>query len=76
MTTFTLYWLDGAKTVCEGDTIQNAFTTAGFGQGAIKALDFYSSDGKDNYIWNGHKWESIKCDTCKFPKFMCICDTD
>ena len=36
-----LYWLDGRTEIIEGDTIADAFTKAGYGMGAIGALDYY-----------------------------------
>lgn len=41
MKKFILHWMDGAKTEVEGRTISEAFTHAGFGAGAIRALDYY-----------------------------------
>ena len=38
---FKLYWLTGKTEIIEGETISQAFTHAGYGAGAIKALDWY-----------------------------------
>jgi hypothetical protein len=59
---FTLYWLDGTRRVVEGKTIEAACTKAGYGAGAIKALDFYANGDTDDYVWNAktHAWDPKK----------------
>lgn len=56
---FTLFWLDGKREVIEGNTIASAFTFAGYGAGAIRALDFYSNGDDTSYIWirKDRTWE-------------------
>jgi hypothetical protein len=49
---FTLYWLDGKHQVVTGETIEQAFTTAGYGAGALKAVDFYIDGDNHEYDWN------------------------
>ena len=39
--TFILYWLDGKSEEVKGNSIGDAFTKAGYSQGAIAALDYY-----------------------------------
>ena len=59
---FKLYWLDGKCEEIEGDSISNAFSNAGYGGGAMRALDFWSdSPDKDNYEWdtNKKKWVNL-----------------
>jgi len=41
MKKFKLYWLDGKEEVVEGTSIADAFMRAGYGNGAIRALDYY-----------------------------------
>lgn len=41
MKTFILHWLDGKTEKVIGVTIADAFTRAGYGGGAIAALDYY-----------------------------------
>lgn len=48
---FTLYWLDGMKEVIEGIDIANAFTRAGYGAGALAALDFHTEGEDNSYEW-------------------------
>lgn len=38
---FILHWLDGKVEEVEGNSISDAFTRAGYGAGAIRALDWY-----------------------------------
>ena len=38
---FRLHWLDGKKEVVEGADIAQAFTLAGYGAGALGALDWW-----------------------------------
>jgi len=56
MKKFTLYWLRGDKTLVEGKTISEAFSKAGYGNGAIPALDFYSEGHIDEYKYINHRW--------------------
>jgi hypothetical protein len=49
MKTFYIYFLDGSKEKSEGINEADAFHRAGFGGGAINAVDVISE--KDNYIW-------------------------
>lgn len=48
---FTLYWLDGKREVVEGNSISEAMTLAGYGGGAVRALDFYADGNDHNYTW-------------------------
>ena len=59
MKKFTLYWLTGDREVVEGYTPSQAMTLAGYSQGAVRALDFYSSGDCNDYQWDGKKWERI-----------------
>jgi hypothetical protein len=59
MKKFTLWWLTGDREVIEGETIANAFSRAGYGGGAMSALDFYSEGEDDSYEYNkeNKRWE-------------------
>lgn len=48
---FTLYWLAGNKQFVAGDSIEHAFTRAGYSGGALKGLDFYKEGFDFNYYW-------------------------
>lgn len=41
MRKFVLHWADGQVETVIGSSIANAFTLAGYGGGAISALDYY-----------------------------------
>lgn len=57
METFILYWLTGEKEIVKGETIEDAFNDAGYGTGALSALDFYSNNPEVKYIWDGETWK-------------------
>lgn len=52
MKNFILYWLTGKTTTVTGNTIQEAMTNAGYGNGALRALDFYDEATEQTYIWD------------------------
>lgn len=41
MAKFKLHWLDGKTEIVTGENIARAFTQAGYGHGALRALDFF-----------------------------------
>ena len=41
MKKFKLYWLDGKVELIYGNTISDAFNKAGYGAGALRALDYH-----------------------------------
>lgn len=49
---FTLYWIHGERKVIKGTSIEDAFTKAGYGVGAIPAIDWY-----DNGVSETHRWD-------------------
>jgi len=53
---FTFFWLDGKREVFEGKDPLDALSKAGYGSGAVRALDFYMSGDDNKYIWHDHKW--------------------
>ena len=38
--------------MCEGASVTDAFTRAGYGAGAVPALDFYSPGDNKDYIYD------------------------
>lgn len=62
MNTYTLFWLDGKREVVHGATIAEAMTSAGYGGGAVRALDFYASGDRDDYQWDGRDWSQSATD--------------
>lgn len=59
MNQFTFYWLTGKREVLEGDKPHEALNNAGYGGGAVRALDFYAKGDDNDYVWDGEKrsWE-------------------
>ena len=56
---FTLYWLTGAVQTVTGPDISTAMNNAGYGAGALGALDFHAEGTPDpDYYWNSdkHSW--------------------
>lgn len=61
MKQFTLFWTFNKSEVVEGSSIENAFSRAGYGAGAVRALDFFAEgDVRHKYVWNPntHQWDS------------------
>jgi hypothetical protein len=58
---FTLYWLDGKSEVITGETAYEAMVHAGYGGGAMSALDFWAYGDNKDYVWNKEKrkWNKI-----------------
>lgn len=55
---FTLYWRTGSREVVSGRNIAEAMTLAGYGGGAVSALDFYAKGNSHEYEWDTttHEW--------------------
>ena len=49
---YRFYWKDGKMDFFHGDTVKEALTNAGYGAGALAALDFYESTPEPTYEWN------------------------
>ena len=49
---YTFYWLDGKKEVLEGETPSDAFIRAGYGAGALRAVDFFDVGITGDYKWD------------------------
>ena len=58
MKKYTLYWKSGDREVVSGDSIANAFSSSGYGAGALRALDFFLNGDVDEYRYDKdqHKW--------------------
>lgn len=50
MDTFTFFWRDGKRDVFQGDSRSDALNRAGYGAGALRALDFVA-EGDDKGYW-------------------------
>jgi hypothetical protein len=63
MKTYTLFWLTGKTEIVKGNTPEEAMTLAGYGGGAVRALDFYGNgDIREDYKWNAEQrtWDNVK----------------
>ncbi len=49
---FTVYWLDGSINYIFGATIEEAFTQAGYGNGSLKAVDWYNTGVEQTHWYN------------------------
>jgi len=41
MKKYKFHWLDGKETIGFGENVSNAFAKLGFGNGALRSLDYY-----------------------------------
>jgi len=59
---YTFYWLDGKRDVFKGKTPADALTQAGYGGGALAALDFHCPGDNNEYKWNVETktWDRIE----------------
>lgn len=60
---YYLFWLDGKQETIYGITIHDAITNRGYGDGDLRALDFWSEVSKadgDNWEFKDGKWERGK----------------
>jgi len=57
MKTFKLFWLDGKTEKVKGNSIADAFTKAGYGNGALPALNYYEEIKNE-----GKNFECVACD--------------
>ncbi|MEV4127079.1 hypothetical protein [Nocardia sp. NPDC049707] len=49
---WTFYWLTGQREVLPGATAVDALNRAGYGAGALRALDFFAEGDHDGWAWN------------------------
>jgi hypothetical protein len=57
MENFTLYWFDGKREIVTGTDAANAMNNAGYGNGALRALDFWAYGECTDYVWdNKNGW--------------------
>lgn len=49
---FTLFWRTGDREVVQGRTIAEAMSLAGYGGGAVRALDFYARGDSNEHVWD------------------------
>lgn len=49
---YTLFWRTGDREIIRGSDASDAIKRAGYGGGALRALDFYAAGDCTDYIWN------------------------
>jgi hypothetical protein len=59
--TWTFYWRDGNHSRLVGRSALAAFQNAGYGNGAIPAVDFYIPTSTCWYWWNRAEHSWVKC---------------
>ncbi|QVD49170.1 hypothetical protein LUCX_100 [Xanthomonas phage vB_XciM_LucasX] len=57
---FTLYWKDGRREIIVGEDIADAFHKAGYGSGALGALDWYDQLPSDTHRWDADSKDWVK----------------
>lgn len=58
---FTIYWRHGQRQVVQGETVDQAFNSAGIGDGAIAAIDWYDNGVTDTHVFVGNnQWVKKK----------------
>ena len=60
MNTYTLYWIDGQRETVTGESVAQAMTLAGYGGGALRALDFFVDGDDYDYVWNTEKRDWVR----------------
>lgn len=55
MKTFTLFWSNGKRETVEGKNVSDAMNRAGYGQGAVRVLDFWGEGDCHNYKWDSEQ---------------------
>lgn len=66
---YTLFWRHGKTELVEGNDPADAMNKAGYGQGAVRALDFYSEGDKQKlYYWNSNlkEWKPSMLEAQKY----------
>ncbi len=56
MAEFTLFWEDGKREIVKGGDITDAVNRAGYGGGAMAALDFYDHGDNKEYEYRNRQW--------------------
>ena len=58
MNTYTFFWRGSPKPeILRGNDPAHALNRAGYGQGAVAALDFYAEGKNTDYEWNENEWK-------------------
>jgi hypothetical protein len=60
MYTWTIFWRTGQRTVVTGMTVADALTRAGYGAGAVPAIDFHTPGDCPDYTWDATKRDWVR----------------
>ena len=66
---YTFYWSTGEKEILEGKNSTDALNNAGYGKGALSALDFFSRGEDNNYIWENGMWHREEVKNCYSKRY-------
>lgn len=62
MSEYTIFWINGQKTECEGENERDAFRNAGYTSRSFNVVDFVClKEASSNFIWDIEKkrWKNI-----------------
>lgn len=68
---FILHWSDGVKEEVEGDTIAQAFSDAGYGNGALSALDYFEPVKENAFVRMAKLTRPVCAMECRSPQSCC-----
>lgn len=57
---FTFYWGGGKREILIGETVSDAANRAGYGNGALAALDFFAEGAEEDYEWLDGDWRKLE----------------
>lgn len=66
MRPFTLYWLDGKREVVYGRDCADAMNRAGYGYGALRALDVWVDGNDKDFSWDAESRKWVNTSTPEF----------
>lgn len=60
-TYYTFFWRDGKRDVFPGNSASDALNDAGYGQGALRALDFWAHGDNKEWEWDAkeREWKRV-----------------
>jgi hypothetical protein len=53
---FTVFWRDGSRKILKGVSVEDAFNRAGYGNGSLRAVDFYKEGVDLSYRFKDKAW--------------------
>lgn len=71
---FILHWLGGEREDVEGDTLARAFSNAGYGNGALSALDWVETVKENAFVRMANLTRPVCAMECRSPQSCCTPD--